>query len=145
MTPEREAEIRSLLVSETYLVAMPFSQALPWRLVRELLAALEEARCRGEKLMPEGIIRLPVSELYREEAWRRVMENLDERLRQHGDASYAGPHEALGTIAEEYDEFLDAVRSNDAERVMEEAADIAVGALWTIASLLSIRAMKKAR
>ena len=45
MTPAREAEIRALLVSETYLVAMPRSQALAWQAVRDLLAALEEARC----------------------------------------------------------------------------------------------------
>jgi len=45
MTPAREAEIRALLVGETYLVAMPHSQALAWRAVRDLLAALDEARC----------------------------------------------------------------------------------------------------
>ena len=45
MTPAREAEIRALLVAETYLVAMPHSQALAWRAVRDLLAALDEARC----------------------------------------------------------------------------------------------------
>ena len=47
MTPQREAEIRALLVTETYLVAMPKSQSLAWSCVRELLAGLDEARRQG--------------------------------------------------------------------------------------------------
>lgn len=44
MTPAREAEIRATLVTYTYLVAMPRSQALAWQAVRDLLAELDETR-----------------------------------------------------------------------------------------------------
>lgn len=52
LTPQREAEIRTLLVSETYLVAMPRSQAMAWHAVRDLLAALDEARAHACALPP---------------------------------------------------------------------------------------------
>lgn len=88
--------------------------------------------------MPRGAqLRLEVPQEIREEAVKRVMGNLTRRLVQHGDAAYAGSHEALGTITEEYFEFVGAVQSNDPVEIMKEASDIAVAAIWTVATMLA--------
>lgn len=80
--------------------------------------------------------RVPISADVREMAWRLLLANLKKRLIQHGDASFAGKHEGLGTITEEYHELVEAVRSNDPNQVINEAIDVAVGALWTAATML---------
>lgn len=69
-------------------------------------------------------------------AWRLLEANLNRRLIKHGDASFAGKHEGLGTIAEEYHELVEAVRSNQPGAVVSEAIDVAVGCLWLAATLL---------
>jgi len=63
---------------------------------------------------------------------------LHRRLLKHGPGAYAGPHEILGTIAEEYDELLDAVRSNVDADTAAELLDIAVGCVFGVASLLTL-------
>lgn len=59
---------------------------------------------------------------------------LDRRCVKHGDGAFHGPHEGFGVIAEEIDELLEAIRSNDRRRVHDEAMDVAVAALWLVAS-----------
>jgi hypothetical protein len=76
------------------------------------------------------------------EAVNEVFSKLKDRMQQHGDGSYIGAHEALGIIAEEWDELKDAVRSNDEGDVIKEMVDIAVGCVFGIASL---RANRQAR
>lgn len=61
--------------------------------------------------------------------------HLNARLK-HGPGVYASPHETLGVVAEEYDELLEAVRSNDAADTAKELMDVAVGALFGIVSLM---------
>jgi len=65
---------------------------------------------------------------------------LGRRLSQKGWASYAGPHEALGTITEEFWEFVGAVQSNDPQKVEAEAFDLVTASLFTIASGRAIAA-----
>ncbi len=63
---------------------------------------------------------------------------LDRRLGKHGSGAYAGPHEILGVIDEEYDELRDAVRSNVDADTAAELMDIAVGCVFGIASLRTL-------
>lgn len=56
------------------------------------------------------------------------------KMNKHGDGAYASNHEALGVIAEEYDEFIEAVRSNNRQRIEEELYDLATAALFAVAS-----------
>ena len=60
---------------------------------------------------------------------------LSRRLGKHGPLGFIGPHEALGILAEEYDELRDAVRANDPDAVRRELLDIAVGAVFGLASM----------
>ena len=60
---------------------------------------------------------------------------LMQRVAKHGPGAYAGPHETLGILVEEFDELRDAVRSNKGADVYAELLDIAVGAVFGMASL----------
>ena len=59
---------------------------------------------------------------------------LDRRLKKHGPGIYASECETLGIVAEEYDEFVDAVRANDHTKCRAELFDIAVAALFGVVS-----------
>lgn len=83
--------------------------------------------------MIEG--RKPLTEL----AIARVLEIVEKRLKQrikekgpHGLASF---HEGLGLLAEEYHELMDAARSNDNGLIRYETEDIAVAAIYILASM----------
>ena len=45
------------------------------------------------------------------------------------------PHEALGVVAEEYHELIDAIRDNDRDETLRELWDLGVGALAAFYSL----------
>ena len=57
------------------------------------------------------------------------------RVHKHGPGAYAGPHETLGILQEEFWELQEAVKRNDAGDVWGELLDIAVGAVFGMASL----------
>jgi NTP pyrophosphatase (non-canonical NTP hydrolase) len=63
---------------------------------------------------------------------------LQKRLGKHGKLSFIGPHEILGIIEEEMHELREAVRSNKNASVLSELMDVAVGALFGVASLAAI-------
>ena len=69
-----------------------------------------------------------------EEAVVAVVAWLKYQIQQKGDGAYASPHEALGVIQEEFDEFKVACHNNDPHEFVKEAIDIAVGAIWAVAS-----------
>ena len=79
---------------------------------------------------------VPASEV--ERAISRMTERLVDRVEKHGPGAYAGPHETLGILDEEFDELRDAVRSNVDEDVAKELLDIAVGCIFGIASLRTV-------
>jgi hypothetical protein len=56
------------------------------------------------------------------------------RIKKHSDRAFASNHEGLGVIVEEYDELIEAIRSNDNTKVLNEAIDLAVACLWLVAS-----------
>jgi len=72
-----------------------------------------------------------------------ISANLDRRLLKHGYGAYASPHEILGVIAEEYDELKDAVRSNVDADTAAEIIDIAVGCVFGVASMLTLRRISR--
>jgi hypothetical protein len=60
------------------------------------------------------------------------------RAKQKGLGCMASGHEILGIIEDEVQEYRDEVHAKaDAERKIEELKDIAVGAIWGIASIQS--------
>jgi hypothetical protein len=70
-----------------------------------------------------------------DEAFTELHKALIKQVEAKGRHGFASIHEILGIVDEEHDELKEAVRFNNRERVMEELIDIAVGALWGIASM----------
>jgi len=64
-----------------------------------------------------------------------VDEVLKARMKQKGEHAFVSIHEILGIVDEEHDELKDAVRENNPGKVQAELIDIAVGAIWGIASI----------
>lgn len=89
-----------------------------------------------------GNCRIPVEEDSVERANALILSGLDKRLRQHGYGSFASIHEILGIMDEEHYELLMAVHQNDTDQVLAELVDIAVGALFGIASIIQINKEK---
>ena len=77
-----------------------------------------------------------------ESAVTQIMQKLMKRLAQKGRFAYASSHETYGIIAEECAEFLDEVRANDVGNQQKELIDIAVGAIWGLASLKTLQENK---
>lgn len=70
-----------------------------------------------------------------EKAKREVIARLAKRIAEKGQKGFASEHEAYGKIAEEMLEFQIGIwkRSSEEEKI-SELEDIAVGAIWAIAS-----------
>jgi NTP pyrophosphatase (non-canonical NTP hydrolase) len=81
--------------------------------------------------------RIPVEETVIEKTKEIVSNALLKRLKQHGYDSFSSIHEILGIMDEEHYELLMAVHKNDDLQVKEELVDIAVGALFGIATLIA--------
>lgn len=80
--------------------------------------------------------RVQVPEAQVDFAFGDVRKMMAKRLVQHGRGGYIGPHETYGILAEELNkECLDAVHANDVQQVIKELIDVAVGAIFGIASL----------
>ena len=58
-----------------------------------------------------------------------------ERLDEHGDHSFASTHEILGVVQEEDLELVEAVRTNDIDKITAELTDIAVAATFALACI----------
>ncbi len=67
-----------------------------------------------------------------------VTQSVGSRIDKHGNGAFIGPHEALGVVTEEFQELIEAVRSNVADRVVEEWLDVIVSGVWAVASMASI-------
>lgn len=68
-----------------------------------------------------------------------ILCKLHKRIKKKGRFSFSSTHEMYGILAEEFDELLDEVRSNDIEKFEQEIIDIAVGCIWAKASLYALR------
>lgn len=67
----------------------------------------------------------------------QVMDKLGSRLIQKGSGTFKSSHEILGVVTEEYDELIQAVRSNDNKKLEHELIDIAVACVFGLASILN--------
>ena len=73
------------------------------------------------------------------DAQRLITHDCFKRLAKHGPSVFAGRHEALGIITEEYFELVEAARlDDDPERFIRELEDIAVACVLAIASFMSL-------
>lgn len=68
-----------------------------------------------------------------------LKEKLKFRVAQKGYSSYSSVHEILGLLTDELQEYRDEVHGNKLgrEEQVQELLDIAVGAIWGIASIRS--------
>ena len=64
-----------------------------------------------------------------------VLPAIGRRLARHGYGLAAGPHEIYGILAEEMDELIDELRDNNHTEFYHELLDIAVGAIFGMASM----------
>ena len=72
------------------------------------------------------------------QAIREITEKTDYRLKQKGHGVMASNHEILGIIVDEVQEYRDEVHAKSADDLkVEELKDIAVAAIWGIASIRS--------
>jgi len=78
--------------------------------------------------------RIIVKEKHIDEALKILKDQILRRMRQHGSESFSSKHEVLGIITEEYWELIEAVKSDDEDRFLEELEDIAVPCVFWIAS-----------
>jgi hypothetical protein len=83
-------------------------------------------------------IRHQLDQLDLAKALALTVEELRRRTKEKGMGVMVSSHEIQGILDEEFDEFKDEVRNNgSAERKIEELLDIAVGAIFGIASIQS--------
>ena len=66
-------------------------------------------------------------------AFRDLRVAMHKNLIKKGLGKLASPHEALGMIAEEQKELVDAIQANDAAWIRRELMDLAVAALFAVA------------
>lgn len=59
------------------------------------------------------------------------------RLNQHGHGAFVGPHEAESICREEMNELTSAVHANDDQATLEELLDLAVAAVFAVASMVA--------
>ena len=81
--------------------------------------------------------RLQVEKQFRDIALSLVAQKMKVRLEHCGEGTFASQHEILGIITEEYHELVQAVQNNDKDELIEELLDVAVGAVFGIASIIA--------
>lgn len=80
-------------------------------------------------------MRVDVKYEHRETALKKIVEELHSALAKHGSGSYSSSIEGLGAITEEYHELVAAIRGHSRDEIIKEASQVAVTALWLIASI----------
>jgi NTP pyrophosphatase (non-canonical NTP hydrolase) len=81
------------------------------------------------------IKRKQIEQKYNNRAIEIIKAKLKNRLKQKGNGSFISRHEAFGVIAEEFDELLDELRSNNYSKFKKELIDIAVASIFTLACM----------
>jgi hypothetical protein len=88
--------------------------------------------------MSDAIVRPEVHQEIIDVVGKVVRQMLEYRLRKHGPGAYAGPHEILGILEEEFLELKEAIVANDGTQTCAELVDIAVGCIFGVASLVTL-------
>ena len=68
-----------------------------------------------------------------------LQKKLDSKIEKRGMNSYASIHEIYGIIAEEFKEVMDEMHLNRYADFESELIDVAVGALWGVMSMRTLR------
>ena len=68
-------------------------------------------------------------------ASQSVIRKMNERVDEKGNGLFVDKHQIYGIVAEELKELMDALHANDIEGMKRELKDIAVAAIWGIASI----------
>lgn len=76
-----------------------------------------------------------------EEAMVLIRKGIDKAINKHGYGGFVSWHEILGKIDEEHVEFINEVR-DETDKRLDEIVDIAVAAIWGVASHLDGCIMK---
>ena len=72
-----------------------------------------------------------------DQALMRIKAGVADRLNKHGNGAFAGKHEAVGILAEEYAELVEAIRRDDDPAwFVRECEDIGVAAALAMASMM---------
>ena len=79
--------------------------------------------------------RIPIDFKYNQKAIQIVKNKLVEKLRKKGNGSFVSRHESFGIVAEEFDELLDELRTNNKIKFKKELIDVAVACIFSIACL----------
>jgi NTP pyrophosphatase (non-canonical NTP hydrolase) len=66
-----------------------------------------------------------------------VIQGMGKKIEKHGRGAWMSRHETYGILAEEVDEVLEELRGNDNHKFAEELVDIAVVAIFGIASMVA--------
>ena len=81
--------------------------------------------------------RVLVSAKDRADALTEVAREIQSAQAKHGHNGFITPHEALGVISEEWDEFKEAVHGNDTNRQIKELIQVAAMATYAVASIMA--------
>jgi len=80
---------------------------------------------------------LAETQKYLDEAIVIVRRKIEYRLKQKGSGLFIDKHQIAGIIDEELRELKDGVHSNDLANIESETTDIAVAAIWGLASMIA--------
>lgn len=80
-------------------------------------------------------MRKPILPLTRHNVMAKVIESLNKRISQKGENGFSSTHEIRGVLDEEVEELHGAIKSNDPVESYNELLDIAVAAIWGLASI----------
>ena len=65
-----------------------------------------------------------------------VLKKLQKKMTKKGMGGFVSSHEGYGVVMDEFVELGEAVHDNDIDGVINEIVDIAVAAIWSIASFI---------
>lgn len=85
--------------------------------------------------MIRRMVRDRISDDYIASAITEVSQHLGQMVRDKGDAAFVSSHEILGKLAEEFQEYMEAVRQNNYNTIRKELIDIGVIVLFGLAGL----------
>lgn len=84
-----------------------------------------------------------IPETFIKESIDRIVKRIEEKTAKHGGHGYESTHEIYGILAEEFNkELLKEVHDNNIEGFENELIDVAVSAIWGLASMRLLRARK---
>lgn len=81
--------------------------------------------------------RADVPKEMRDMAIALVAQRMEQKMKQYGERTFISSHEIYGIMAEEMAEYLDAVRNGNQHAIKDELIDIAVAAVFGLASAIN--------